>query len=137
MRVELTEKCTTLPGNFSRSPDLVSGILEPSPTEDASALRRTESNFQHFPEIVIMQASLRRSILSASFVAIASALVTAPAGAMGRSTTPSIHKPDASSRIETAQKNIVTTLQTQVEALRQEVALLKERVDRQDVAAAE
>ena len=84
-----------------------------------------------------MQASIRRSVLSASFVAIASVLVTAPAAAMGRSTTPSIHKPDASSRLETEQKNIVTALQTQVEALRQEVAMLKVRVEQQDLATAE
>lgn len=81
-----------------------------------------------------MQASLRRSVLSAVLVVIASVLFTAPASAMGRSSTPSDH----SSVTQTAeQKNVATTLQSQVEALRQEVADLKARVERQDVAAAE
>lgn len=84
-----------------------------------------------------MQASLRRTVLSASFAAIASLVVTAPAGAMGRSTTPSIHTPDAPKGIEAKQKDIVTALQTQVDVLRREVATLKDRVERQDVAAAE
>jgi uncharacterized protein YceH (UPF0502 family) len=84
-----------------------------------------------------MQTSLRRSVLSASLVAMASVLFTVPAGAMGRSTTPSVQSPNPSSRIQAEQKNIVTALQTQVEALRQEVAILKVRVERQDVAAAE
>ena len=84
-----------------------------------------------------MHTSFRRSVLSASLVAMASVLFTVPAGAMGRSTTPSIQTPDRVSRIEAGQKNSVTALQTQVEALRQEVAMLKDRVERQDVAAAE
>ena len=83
-----------------------------------------------------MQTSLRRSVLSASLVAMGSVLFTAPAGAMGRSTTPSIQTPDCVSRIEAEQKNIVTAIHSQVEALRQEVAILKARVERQEVAAA-
>lgn len=84
-----------------------------------------------------MQASFRRSVLSASLVAMASVLFTAPAGAMGRSTTPSVPSPNHASRIQAEQKNIVTAIQTQVAVLRQEVAILKDRVERQDVAAAE
>ena len=84
-----------------------------------------------------MQASLRRSALSSSLIALASVLFTVPAGAMGRSTTPSAHTPDHASRNGAEPKNIATALQAQVEALRQEVAMLKIRVERQDVAAAE
>ena len=84
-----------------------------------------------------MQASLHRSLLSASFVAMASILFTAPAGAMGRSTKPAVATPDHLSRIEAEQKHALTALHSQVEALRQEVATLRVRVERQDVAVAE
>ncbi len=83
-----------------------------------------------------MQASLLRSVLSASLVAMASMLFTAPAGAMGRSTTPGIHTLTHASRIEAQPKKVATALSSQVEALRHEVAMLKARVDRQDLAAA-
>jgi len=84
-----------------------------------------------------MQASLRRSVLSASLIVMASVLFAAPAGAMGRSTKPSPQTPDRVSRIEAEQQYIAMALQSQVEALRQEVAALKARVERQDVAAAD
>jgi len=61
---------------------------------------------------------------------------------MGRSSTPSVQSSalqtaDRVGRIQAEQKNVATTLQSQVEALRQEVADLKARVERQDVAVAE
>lgn len=132
-RRDLPEKRTADLGNFSRFLDLDSGILNPSPAEDA---RRFPGRipFPTFSEIVIMSASLRRSVLSTSLVVMASLVAVPTAGAMGRSSTPSDH----SSATQTAeQKNVATTLQSQVEALRQEVADLKARVERQDVAVAE
>lgn len=84
-----------------------------------------------------MQTSLPRSALSASLVAIASLLVTAPAAAMGQSTTPTSHAPNASIQTKDPQKNIVSLLQTQVEALRQKVAMLKVRVERQGLGQSE
>lgn len=84
-----------------------------------------------------MQASLPRSVLSASVVVMASIVTATPAAAMGRSTTPSTQTPDRLGRIEAEQKHVVTALERQVDALRQEVAVLKARVERQDVAVAE
>lgn len=84
-----------------------------------------------------MQTSVTRSALFASLVAIASLLVTAPAAALGRSTTPTSHAPNASIQTKAPQKNIVSSLQTQVEALRQDVAMLKVRVERQGLGRSE
>jgi hypothetical protein len=93
--------------------------------------------FPTFSEIVIMQASLRRSVLSASLVVMACSVAAPAASAMGWSPAPSVRAPESVSRIGTVDQNADHTLQAQVEALRQEVADLKARVERQDVAAAE
>jgi uncharacterized protein YceH (UPF0502 family) len=55
---------------------------------------------------------------------------------MGRPTTPSIQSHNHARRIDAEQKTNATPLYSQVEALRHEVAMLKARLDRQDVAAA-
>lgn len=89
-----------------------------------------------------MHVFSRRTVFSATLVFGAVALYTAPASAMGRSGASSSRPTVAQaanclSQAETRQKNVITAIQSQVEALRRELADLKTAVNVQGVAAAE
>lgn len=84
-----------------------------------------------------MQASLRRSTLSASLVVMASLVTATPVMAMGWSPTQSVPEAKNIGQFGTVDRNALMDLEAQVEALRREVADLKDRVEQQDVAAAE
>lgn len=89
-----------------------------------------------------MHASSRRTVLFATLAVVVPSLYTAPAGALGRSSAPSTKSPvvqtvERLGRIEAEQKTMTAALHSQVEALRQEVADLKARVERQDFATAD
>lgn len=89
-----------------------------------------------------MKASNRRTVLCAVLGVSAAMLFPAPASAMGRSSASSTQAPvagtgDRLGRVEAEQQKAVMSLQSEVEALRQELADLKMRVEHRDMASAE
>ena len=91
-----------------------------------------------------MNTSRRRIAMGTAFAVVAIVSNIAPASAMGRYTTPRYQQTstavisDRLTRGEFAGSQMVTALQAQVEALRQELAELKARVEiAQGIASAD